>query len=293
MGRGRRVLVLGASGFFGGRICDELESRGRDLVPASRSGGRGARFDLLDPAGLRDLLAETGAEVIVNAAGTSSPAEALADPAAAFRTNASGTQELLEAIRSTSPGARLIALSSAAVYAGEPPFTEESALAGRTPYAASKLAAEILCDQYARWAGLDVAVLRCFNLTGPGEPGGQATSQLGRAAKGSGRSTVGDPDIARDITDVRDAARAVADSIDAGLTGTFNLCSGQPRSLADIASVFSRVSGRPLELSGEPGRQRKGELKISWGENAKLAEATGWKPGIPFERSLADLLETL
>lgn len=292
MSRRPRVLVLGASGFFGGRICDELEGRGLDTVPASRSGTRGRRFDLLDPDGLRDLIATTAPDAVVNAAGTSSPAGALEAPTEAFRINVAGTQELLEALRLTAPDARLISLSSAAVYAGQPPFTEDSAVGASTPYAASKLAAEILCGQYARWAGLEIAVLRCFNLTGPGEPEGQATSQFARAVAGSGRVAVGDPEIARDITDVRDAARAVAMTIEAGLTGTYNLSSGEPRSLALIASTLARVSGRPLELESRPGTQRKGEPKVSWGENAKLARATGWAPTIPFESSLADLLRS-
>lgn len=294
MARAPRILVLGASGFFGGHICDELERLGLEPTAASRSGSRGARFDLLDRAGLRELLASASPDVVVNAAGTSSPAEALADPPGAFRTNATGTQELLEAVRLTAPGARVIALSSAAVYGGDPPFEEDSVATARTPYAASKLSAEILCGQYARWAGLGIAVLRCFNLTGPGEPKGQATSQLARAVKnGTDRVEVGDPAIARDITDVRDAARAVAMTVESDLTGTFNLCTGRARSLAEMAEILARVSGRPLELVARPGAQREGELKVSWGENGRLSRATGWAPEIPLELSLSELLDAV
>lgn len=298
MNRGERFLVLGATGFFGSYITDELRTAGQEVVPAARGGIDGPGFDLLDPAGMRKLLSDWKPDCVINAAGASSPAAATLNPADAFTANTTGTSNLLEAIRQESPDALLVSLSSAAVYSGEPPFTEDSKTAAGTPYSASKLAAEIICNQYVRWAGTRVAVLRAFNLTGPGEPSGQATSEFCRAARpgesgGSTRIEVGDPAITRDITDVRDAARAVREIGMAGLTGTCNICSGKPRSLASIAEAISGISGRHLELVRCEGRWRSGEASASYGSADRLRKATGWEPEISFNQSMTDLFDSI
>ena len=290
----RSVLVLGASGFFGGWICRALEASGFQVMPASRSEGG----DLLDPKDLRRLIGAERPDAIVNAAGMTSPARALADPAGCFAVNTGGVLNLLEAARLESPDSHLVALSSAAVYKGEPPFDEKSATAAGTPYAASKLAMEILCGQYARGPELPVTTLRCFNLTGPGEPASQATSEFTRAAievgpGGRAEVQVGEPSTARDFTDVRDAARAVRLVIEREAGGIFNLCSGEAISLTGLATMIGGLAGVEVNLRGSgSGRPASGLLSI-YGEGSKLREATGWEPRIPLEASLGDLLASL
>jgi nucleoside-diphosphate-sugar epimerase len=189
----------------------------------------------------------------------------------------------------------MVALSSAAVYSGEPPFHESSPTGAGNAYAASKLAMELYCDQYAKWAGLPVSVLRCFNLTGPGEPPSQATSEFVLAALGADRGVatveVGDPEIARDFTDVRDAARAVAAVLEAGAGGTYNLCSGVSVSLARLAETIGGLTGVSLRLRAAGSRAASGLATIR-GDNSLLGEATGWRPVISLEQSLTSLVES-
>lgn len=288
-----RVLLLGASGFFGSRIAAELTAAGIEVSRPDR-----ADADLLDPAGLRKLVAETTPEAVVNAAGMTSPALAGKNPADCFTVNTGGVMNLLEAMRLEAPAAQVLTLSSAAVYTGEPPFSESSATAAGTIYAASKLAMEILCGQYQRGHGTAVTVLRCFNLIGPGEPSTQASSEfalaaLAAGADGSAEVEVGEPATARDFTDVRDAARAVRLVLEQKATGTFNLCSGEARSLAELAGAIGELTGVDLTLRGSgSGRPASGLLSIR-GDSSKLREVTGWQPGIPLERSLGDLIESL
>jgi nucleoside-diphosphate-sugar epimerase len=292
VGGAGKVLVLGASGFFGGWIRRSLESLGSAVIAASRDQGG----HLLDSSALADLVAESAPSTVVNAAGVTSPAAARADPALAFGTNTTGVANLLEAVRKNAPGAHVVALSSAAVYAGEPPFTEDAATGADTPYAASKLAMEAICGQYARWAGLRVTVLRCFNLIGPGEPATQASSEFTLAALGAGpggrtRVRVGNPATSRDFTDVRDAADAVARVVEAAPAGTFNLCSGNSYSLADLARIIGELSGTDLTLVGaDDGRPTSGLIAVS-GDNSRLRRVTGWTPERELRTSLRDLLE--
>lgn len=285
--------MLGASGFFGGWICRELEGSGREFVAADRAEG-----DLLDPGSLDRLLARIRPDAVVNAAGMTSPGAALADAAGCFAVNTGGVVNLLEAVRREAPTAQVIALSSAAVYAGEPPFNESSATAAITPYAASKLAMETYCGQYSRGHGMTVAVIRCFNLIGPGEPASQASTEFARAALESGEGgrtevQVGEPATARDFTDVRDAARALRSVIDKRVDGTFNLCSGKATSLEELARLIAGQTGVDLVLRGSgTGRPASGLLNLR-GDPSKLAEKTGWDPEITLEQSLADLLTSL
>lgn len=294
-----KVIVLGAGGFFGKAIATGLEQAGHDVARIDRAAGG----ELLDPEGLNQMIASTDPAVVINAAGVTSPAAATADPAGCFSVNAGGTLNLLEAMRRQSsreggPGPQLIALSSAAVYSGDAPFGEDSPTRACTPYAASKLAMEILVGQYARGYGLPATVLRCFNLTGPGEPGSQATSQFARAALTCGPGAeaeikVGEPATARDFTDVRDAAAAVRKVVEERITGTFNICSGRATSLTELAQIIGEMTGAGLVLRGSgSGRPASGLLEVR-GDGSRIATATGWRPEIPLRTSLTDLLRSL
>jgi GDP-4-dehydro-6-deoxy-D-mannose reductase len=288
-----KVLVLGASGFFGNWIRRELTGAGIEVIAPEREG----RIDLRDAAALRALIGRHRPDAVVNAAGMTSPAAAVADPAGCFEINAGGVFNLLEALRLEAPKAHLVALSSATVYTGPPPFTEESATGASAPYAASKLAMEILCGQYARGHGMKIAVVRCFNLIGPGEPASQVTSEFALAAlaagpDGSTKVPVGDPATARDFTDVRDGARAVAAMLERGATGTLNLCSGRATTLAEIAAILGELSGTRIDLNGSGSGPASGLLTVS-GDGTRLREATGWEPVLDLGRSLADLLDSL
>jgi GDP-4-dehydro-6-deoxy-D-mannose reductase len=291
---GKRILVLGSGGFFGGWITRELEGAGHEVMPARREIGG----ELLDADGLRKLIAGTGPDAVVNAAGMTSPALAMEDPAACFAINTGGVSNLLEALRLEAPEARLVALSSAAVYDGEPPFDENSPTGAMTPYAASKLAMEVICGQYLRGEGMPVAVLRCFNLIGAGEPETQATSEFCQAAimarPGSRAEVkVGEPSTARDFTDVRDAARAIRLVIENGSTGTINLCSGSATSLSELAMIIGDLTGVDLVLRGSgTGKPASGLISVE-GDPGRITDATGWRPEIGLEESLGDLVASL
>ncbi|MDQ2621999.1 MAG: NAD(P)-dependent oxidoreductase [Actinomycetota bacterium] len=301
-----RILLSGSNGFFGSWIRRALSEAGHDVVAGTRSGVDGTiRLDLDDPGSVARAVAETGPTVIVNAAGISSPAAARKDPGRCFAANTGGTLNLLEAIRTKAPDARLVTLSSAAVYGAgtDDRLDEEEPPAPHSIYGASKLAAEVLCGQYIRERGAAITTLRVFNLVGPGQPGDQASAEFTgavRRALEAGRPdveiTVGDPGISRDYTDVRDAAAAVAAVIGSGGQGIFNLCSGEATSLADLGDTLSGLAttlkGAPfaVRLRRDPARTSPGDPHTICGSGERLRTATGWSPKTPLSRSLADLL---
>lgn len=302
MGTGQRILLTGAAGFFGRQIHRALEEAGHRVTGLTRGD-----LDLFDQPAVARTVATVAPDVVVNAAGISSPRACREDPHACFRANTAVTFNLLEGIRTGSPSGRLISLSSAAVYgtgAGDP-LTEDDPLSPHSVYGASKLAAEVLGGQFIRSGTGRVTTLRVFNLAGPGQPGDQAVAEFARDirdARADGRHevsiTVGDPGISRDFTDVRDAAEAVARVVAEPATTNriFNLCSGRTVSLREIADSLARLAHRPGEppftvsLATDPSRTSPGDPHTVCGSGERLFRATGWRATVPLERSLEDLL---
>jgi GDP-4-dehydro-6-deoxy-D-mannose reductase len=297
------MLILGARGFLGGHLLTAARDAGLQAVPASRQGSDDAPpCDLLDPAAVEACLAAVRPDLIVNAAGDSSVARSWERPAEAFSVNATGVLNLLEASARRAPDTHLLCLSSAAVYGepaeGEMPLGEDAAVAPVSPYGAGKAAMETLCAQYARSQGLRIAVVRAFNLVGPGQPPFSAASDLARQIAMAERGVearvdlaMGNPAAARDTTDVRDAARVLAEMSGKGLTGTFNLCSGRAPTVADLVAGLLRAT--PLEVGTrlDPELARPSDPPLLVGDPSRLREATGFEPGIELDRSLADLLD--
>jgi nucleoside-diphosphate-sugar epimerase len=284
------VLVFGGQGFLGSRICDALRAADRETVAVGRSAE--IQADLLDPDSVGKALREFKPVAIVCSAGISSAGAAEADPAGCFRVNVTGTANLVRVIDRECPGAHLTMISSAAVYAPSTGrLTEESPTAPGSVYGASKLAAEKICDWHAA-SGHPVAVLRGFNLIGPGQTAAQVPGEFAEAvARVPGKSPatvpVRDPRIRRDFTDVRDAGRAVATVVDGRIEGTYNLCSGRSLSLAELAGMFAGLS---LEASLAP---RGADPDSMVGDPGRLHSATGWSATTATRQSVADLMAGL
>ena len=164
------------------------------------------------------------------------------------------------------------------------------------PYAASKAAAELACAQAAQ-QGVDVVVARAFNHEGPGRDErfaiGSWTAQLARLEEsGGGTLLVGDLTPRRDITDVRDTARAYRLLLDPAVpAGTYNIASGRVVSMQEVVDALLALARCPIEVERDPTRTRPSDLPLVCGDASRLRDATGWEPMIPLEQTLADTLD--
>ena len=273
-----RVLVTGAAGFVG-----------RHLRPELAEAFVAYEGDVLDPDAL--AAAVRGADAVVHLAAASSVGGSFGETAEVWRTNVLGTVNVVEAIRAEAPAARLLLASSGDVYgrAELVPTPEEAPLAPVSPYAASKAAAELAC------LGVDAVIARAFPHTGPGQDErfavGSWTAQLARLrAEGGGTLRVGDLDVERDLTDVRDVCRAYRLLLSAP-AGTYNVCSGRAVRLGRVVELLVEAAGVPVTVERDDARLRPAEVPVLAGDPAKLRAATGWEPRIPLEQTLADALE--
>ncbi|HEX5713536.1 MAG TPA: NAD-dependent epimerase/dehydratase family protein [Solirubrobacterales bacterium] len=300
---GRTCLLVGAGGFLGTHLQPAIEAAGLQLAVTSRAGGSGAPpCDLRDPASVARCLEEVSPKLIVNAAGDPSVARSWEQPEQAFAVNAAGVQNLLEAAGRLVPGAHVLCLSSAAVY-GQPgpeamPLREDSPVAPVSPYGEAKLAMEGFCREAEAAGRARVAVVRAFNLVGPGQPPFNAASALARQIAEAERDgdpavelALGNPGAARDLIDVRDAARALLALSTAEATGTYNLCSGEARSVAELAAALAELTPLAVSTRTDPALARPSDPPLLLGDPRRLRERTGFEPAIPLSRSLADLLE--
>jgi GDP-4-dehydro-6-deoxy-D-mannose reductase len=106
------------------------------------------------------------------------------------------------------------------------------------------------------------------------------------------RLTVGNIEVERDFTDVRDVVRAYFALLDKGRTDeVYNVCSGSALRLADVIGKFEAISGISIQIDTDPERLRSNEVSQIFGDSTKIRTETGWSPQIPLEKTIRDLLD--
>jgi GDP-4-dehydro-6-deoxy-D-mannose reductase len=193
----------------------------------------------------------------------------------------------------------LLFVSTAEVYGagtGEP-RRESDPLLPCSPYAASKLGAEVAVLEAARRTGLRVIVARPFPHTGPGQDSRFVVPAFAtrlREAKRVGRDTIetGNLDPVRDLLDVRDVTTAYIALLARGTPGeVYNVASGIGYSLRDVLERLEALIGVKTVATLEPALSRVSDIKHLVGNSAKLRAATGWAPRYSLDRTLQDLLD--
>lgn len=292
-----RALVTGAGGFVGRHLTKHLSEAGDEVATTDFSIDR---IDVTDPAAFLDLLARVRPEVIYHLAGASDVGGSWSAPHETFRSNADGTLNVLWAARKVGVE-RILTIGSADVYGrvtpADLPLTEESPLRPVSPYAASKVAADAVAEQAFLGFGQQVVRTRPFNHLGPGQSDKFVAPALAArivAAERSGELElrVGNLSPKRDFTDVRDVVRAYRLLVEHGRAGAaYNVCSGTAIAIEQLAVVMIDLSPADLELVSDPDLQRAIDIPVLVGDASRLHSDTSWRPEIPFDRTLADLLE--
>jgi GDP-4-dehydro-6-deoxy-D-mannose reductase len=282
-----RILVTGAGGFVGTHL---LELLGDEAVPLEA--------DVTDPGALAEAIREVGPRALVHLAALSWVAESWREPARVWEVNVVGTVHVLEAVRQERPEARVLVVSTGEVYgrAERIPTPEDAPVAPVSPYAASKAAAEIACGQ-AHGAGLDAVVARAFGHEGPGRDErfavGSWTRQLAELElAGGGVLRVGNLDAERDITDVRDVCRAYRLLLEPSVPAdVYNVATGKPVPMSHVVELLVGMAECPVTVEPDPERLRPADIPVLSGDASRLERATGWRPEIPLEQTLADTLD--
>jgi GDP-4-dehydro-6-deoxy-D-mannose reductase len=285
-----RAFVTGGSGFAGSHLLD--------LLPGATAPSR-EELDLLDGDAVSTAVRESAPDTVWHLAALASVGRSWEAPAETIAENVAMTVNLLEAVRTEAPEATVVLISSGEIY-GPPdrlPVDEEAALRPQNPYAVSKAACDLLGGQYADATGLRVVRLRPFNHTGPGQTDDYVVGTLTRQvaeAEAAGRDEAlvrtGNPDSARDFSDVRDVARAyvAAAALDSGV---YNVASGRAVSVRELIELVGAAARIPVRHEVDPARVRAHDVPEVRGSAERLRAATGWAPEIPLDQTIADALE--
>ncbi|ACJ01373.1 UDP-glucose 4-epimerase [Rhodospirillum centenum SW] len=302
------MLVTGGAGYIGSHtvlalrdagaeavVLDDLSTGVREAVPAGVAFEPGST---LDREGLLRLLRRYGVTSVMHFAASLIVPDSVARPLAYYRNNVAGCLALAEACAEAGIG-RLIFSSTAAVY-GEPaavPVAETAPALPLTPYGASKLMAERILADAAAAHGLDLAVLRYFNVAGADPRGraGQRTRSATHLVKVAAEVAAGRRPVLEiygtdyptpDGTCVRDYIH-VADLVEAHLLllghlrrdggrHLVNVGYGRGFSVREVVRAVERAAGRPLPLR-EAGR-RPGDAARLVADATLLRDRYGWRP---------------
>jgi GDP-4-dehydro-6-deoxy-D-mannose reductase len=303
-----RILITGANGFVGPHIAraldvagDEVHGIGLGAPPAGVELAGWQGFDLLEVASLEDAVSQVRPDAVVHLAGQSSAAASFADPGGTFRVNVEGTRLLLDVVGRLAPRARILMVSSSEVYGPQPENTrvrEEAPCRPVSPYASSKAEAERVSLDRARETGLDVVVARAFGHAGPGQAPRfvlpSFAQQIAAIESGSAEPClrVGNLEVTRDLSDVRDVARAYAALLRRGRSGAvYNVCRGAGVRLAEVVASLVAQARVPVRVETDPARLRPADVPWLVGDPALIARDTGWSVAIPLEATLRDVLE--
>jgi dTDP-glucose 4,6-dehydratase len=300
-----RLLVTGAAGFIGSnfvRYWLERRADDRPVVldlltyvgdPRNLDGldVRLIQGDIGDFQLVERLLAEEEIEAVVNFAAESHNSLAVLDPSLFFRTNVLGTQTLLEAARRHGVE-RFHHVSTCEVYGDLPldsgeAFTEESPYRPRTPYSASKAAADHAVRAYFETFGLPVTITSCSNNYGSRQfPEKLIPLFLTNALDDRELPLYASTQNRREWLHVDDYCGAIELVLEQGREGeTYNVGSGVERSIEEIADLVLELTDRPASLKtivpDRPGHDRRYLL-----DSSKLRHELGWEPQVSFEDGL-------
>jgi GDP-4-dehydro-6-deoxy-D-mannose reductase len=292
--RSVKALVTGAGGFVGGHLGAHLANDCDDEVTALDR-----EVDVTDGPAIAEAVGSARPEAVYHLAALSHVGDSWADPAEVLRVNTVGTLHVLRACADAGVD-RVVVVGSAEQYGAVDedalPISEDTPLRPRSPYAASKVAAEYVALQAFLGQGVGTIRVRAFNHTGPAQSPRFLVPALAKRIADAERDkddeiAVGSLEPVRDLTDVRDVVRAYRLLAERGQPGeVYNVCSGTGVTVRDLAEQLIGRAERSLRLRIDPSLVRPVDVPFLIGDNSKLVGDTGWSPTIPLDRTLSEVL---
>lgn len=308
-----RVLITGINGFVGRHLTALLLSRGDEVHgTVHHLGGKEAILpgldrtriqvtDVTDPASVTSAIASAEPDWLIHLAGVTFVPASHRDPTLAVRTNVLGSMNVFAAVRAQRPSCRVLFVGSADAYGlieeTDLPIRETCRFQPLSPYAVSKAAADLMAYQWFRSYGLDIVRMRPFNHTGRGQKAEFVCPDFARQlvaierGRKSPRIEVGNLDVVRDFSDVRDVVAAYLAVLEHGTSGeAYNVCSGVGVSVREVLEKLIELSGRDVEIDVARERVRAADIPRIVGCADKLRAATGWAPRHRLRETLAEVL---
>ncbi len=300
-----KVLVAGTTGFIGSAVTTRFVMEGKDVsclvfedrgqverAPEGRSRVVAASATRGD---IERALEGRRYDVVVNLAGAGVNAGER-EPSDLLRGNVVFPVELLLALRSGRPRLFLDAGSWSGYGAPREQklLTEDHALEPDSFYGASKAAAELMCRTLARDIGIGFVTLRLFNVFGEGETPHRLIPYVISCLTAGREAELTEGRQVRDLVHVDDVAEAFVAA--ASMSGVerfdaFNVCSGKPTSVREVAEMVADSMGKPRDLLGFGKKPSRGD-EPAWmvGDPSRIEAATGWKAKVTVREGIERMI---
>ncbi|MFA5897691.1 MAG: GDP-mannose 4,6-dehydratase [Hyphomicrobium sp.] len=316
-----RVLITGCSGFVGSHLLDYLIANTdwdifgmvrwrspltniQQHIPRVEKGDRLRLIDgnLRDSESLWHVVRMARPDYVFHLAAQSFPKTSFTSPIDTLDTNALGTCRLLEAVREHAPKAIVHICASSEVFgrvsADELPIGENCRFHPASPYAISKVGTDLLGRYYAEAYGMNVQTTRMFSHTGPRRGDCFAESNFAKQIAFIERGLiepvikVGNLKSMRTWADVRDAVRAYHMLLTVNpIPGAYYNIGGEHScTVGEMLETLIKMSPVRPQIVEDPERLRPIDADLQIPDTSKFRAHTGWKPEIPFKRTMQDLL---
>ncbi len=309
----KKILLTGANGFVGQTLSQLIDRQRYTVMHAISSDScysgttevdHVIKLDIRNENDVIAAIQKIKPDIVIHLAAISHVPTSFSQPLLTWQTNVLGTLNILEALHKHAPQAFLLFVSSSEVYGdafkSNQALTEDSPCLPMNPYAASKLAAELACQQYFK-QGMQGVIARPFNHIGPGQSEAFVTASFAKqiAAIELGLQTpvlqVGNLTAYRDFLDVRDVCAAYLALIELRNTPLdkriFNIASGTACSIQNVLDTLLSLSPASIEIETDPQRLRPSDISFAVGNSQHLRAQTSWQPQYELTAALASLLD--
>lgn len=301
-----KVLIFGIGGFVGPYLANELKKHhyqvfGIDVqkVDSVPEFVEFKRADLLNAEEIDNIIHAIMPSHIINLAAISSVGLSWEIPQKTVAVNVEGTLNLLESARKCNPMPKVLLIGSSEEYAvTDQPISERCELDASNPYGITKLMQERFCEIYRECYGMQIFCVRSFNHTGVGQkdsfviPNWCKQAAAISASGRSGTMLVGNLDVKRDFSDVRDIVRAyrlVIESEDC--SQIYNIGSGKAISLRNLLNMIVSLSNQPIRIVQDASLMRPTDNPIICCDNTKIRTKLGWKPEYDLSQTVTEIFE--
>lgn len=310
----QRILVTGGAGFIGSHLVEALLLRGKKLVvvdnldefyAADRKMANLAevrrvgnfeffKTDICEFSRLHEIFAQIRPEIVIHLAARAGVRPSIEQPRLYEQVNVAGTTNLLELCRKFSVQ-KFIFGSSSSVYglSSRAPFSEDQVdLKPISPYAATKLAGEMLCFTYSHLFRMPLVCLRFFTVYGPRQRPDLAIYKFTALLEASKPIPIfGDGSTGRDYTHVADIVAGILAALDFTPHSNdrapfeiFNLGNSHPVKLSELVGALEGATGRKATL--QSNSMQPGDVLLTWADISKARRMLGYSPSISFEEGL-------
>ncbi|KAA6447753.1 NAD-dependent epimerase/dehydratase family protein [Bacillus swezeyi] len=286
-----KILITGAGGFTGRHACRHFSQAGFDVTAIARTNTpdsqvKVAYCNLTDQDAVASLVKKTKPQYLLHLAGQNHVGQSWLDPVSSLENNLLSTLYVIEALRHENPECKICVAGSVLQF----DLNDLSALPH--PYSLSKTLQVLIAQAWEILYNMQIIIAKPSNLIGPGFSKGvcsifaQKIADM-EASKADQILEIDNLNIQRDFLDVRDVVRAYEILLTKGESGeVYEVASGRSYSLNEVVSIYRKLTAIDFEIKSRVNEKINTKLDL----NPAKMMSLGWKPVIPLESSLTDIL---